>query len=62
MVNFGPNVVSLLVALGEHICYIVGKYVPLKDVLDVHCVEQALVAVPKGVEIIFMGNFNVRLR
>ena len=33
-----------------------------KDVTAVHHVEQTLKAAPKGLEIILIGNLNVRLR
>ena len=35
---------------------------PPNDVLDVHRVEQALKAAPKGLEIILVRYLNVRLR
>ena len=42
--------------------YVVGAYIPPKDVPNAHCMEQALKAAPKGLEMILMGNLNVRLR
>ena len=62
MVNFGPNVVSFLLTLEAIRWYVVGVYVPPNDVSVIHCVEQALKAVPKGLYIILMGDLNVRLR
>ena len=42
MEYFGPNVVSLLLMLGEHRSYVVGAYVPPNDFPKVHWVELAL--------------------
>ena len=39
----------------------VGSYVPLNNVRAVYCVEQAFIVAPKGLEIILMGDLNVRL-
>lgn len=61
-VTFVPKVVSFLLMLGARRWYIVGAYVPPKNVPAVHCVDQALKAAPKGLEIILMGELNVRLR
>ena len=48
MVNFGPNVVSLLLLSGVRRWYVVGAYVMPNDVPKVHQVEQALAENPKG--------------
>ena len=59
--SFGPNVVSFLLILGARQWYIVGAYMPPNDGPRMHCVEQALQAVPKGLELILMGSLNARL-
>ena len=41
--------------------YAVGAYVPLDNKLDMHCVKPALVASPKGVELILLGKINLRM-
>ena len=57
----GPNMVSFLLTSGERRWYVVGVYMPPNDVPDVHCVEQALQAAPKRLEMILMGDLNARL-
>ena len=59
--SFGPNVVSFLLILGARQWYIVGAYMPPNDGPRMHCVEQALQAVPKGLELILMGELNALL-
>ena len=61
MENFGPNMVSVLLTLGEWWWYITRAYVPPNDVPAVHKVEQALVVKPKRAETISLGDLNVRL-
>ena len=61
-VNFCPNVMIFLLTLRERLWYIVGAYVPPKDVPAVHRMAQAIKAVPKGLEIILTGDLNLRLR
>ena len=61
-VNFGPSVVIFLLTLGARKWYFVGAYMPPKNVSAVHRVEQALRAAPNGLEIILIGDLNVRLR
>ena len=61
MASFGPNVVSFLIKFGSRIWYVVGSYVPPNDVPAVHCVDQALRAATKGLEMILMGDLNARL-
>ena len=61
-VNFGPNVVSFLLMSGPRQWYVVGAYVTLNNEPVVHCVEQELKAAPKGVEVIILGDLNVRPR
>ena len=45
---FLPNVVSFLLFSGARRWYTVGSYMPPNDVPDMHCVDQALRAAPKG--------------
>ena len=61
-VYFGPNLVSFLLTLGARRWYILGAYVLLNDIPAINCVEEALIAAPKELEIILMGDLNVRLR
>ena len=58
-VNFGRTVASFLEMSGARKFYVVGAYVPPSNMPTVHYIEQALVAAPKYVEIILMGNLNV---
>ena len=58
---FGTNVVTFLLMLGERRWYVVGAYVPPNNGPTMHCVEQAPKAAPKGVEVIMLGDLNVRL-
>ena len=62
MVNFGPNVVTVLVTLLERRDYVVRAYGTLNDVPELHQVKQGLAVAPKGAEIILMGDFNRRLQ
>ena len=59
--NLGPNVVSLKVTSRARRWYVFWAYMALNNVRVVHSVEQALAAASKGVEIILMGNLNVKL-
>ena len=59
--SFGPNMVSLILILGARIWYIMGACVPVGDVPAVHCMEQALRAAPKGLDIIPKGDLNALL-
>ena len=59
--SFGPNVMSFLLMSGARLCYVVGEYVPPKDVPAMHSMDQALRAASKGLEIILMGDLNARL-
>ena len=45
----------------NYVWYFVGAYVPPNDVPSVHCVDQALIVVPKGLEMTLMGDPNARL-
>ena len=58
---FGPNVVSFLLTLGARQRYIVGSYMPPNDRPSVHILEQVLQAALKGLDLILMGDLNVRL-
>ena len=62
IVNFGPNVASFLLTLGSRRWYVVGVYVPPNDAPAVHCIEQALEEAPKVMELILLGEINVRLK
>ena len=35
---------------------------PQNDATAVHCIEQDLEAVPKGMDVILLGDLNIRLR
>ena len=59
--RFCPNVVSFLLTLGARQWYIVGAYVPPNNMPAVNCVEQALRSDSKGLEMILMGDLDVRL-
>ena len=61
MARFGPNVVSFLIMSGSIRWYIVGSCVTPNDVPDVHFLEQALQAEPKGLEMILMVGMNARM-
>ena len=58
---FVPNVVIFLLTLGVRLWYVVGAYVPPNNSPSVHCVDQALRAAPKGLELILMGELNALL-
>ena len=62
IVNFGPNMARRLLTSGSRRCYAVGAYVPPNDASAVHCITQAFGKAPKGMEVILMGDLNVRLR
>ena len=62
IVNFGPNVASLLLTLRSQIWYVAGSYVPPNGAPAVHRVEQALVVALKVMEVILLGGLNARLR
>ena len=61
-VNFGPNMVILLQTLGARRRYVVGAYMPPNKDPGVHCVEKATKSALKGVEVILLGDLNLRLR
>ena len=60
-VSFFPKLVSFLLPLGARQWYVVGAYVPPTNRQNVHRMEQALRAAPKGLELIRMGDLNARL-
>ena len=59
--NYGPNVVSLLLTTGRRRWYVIRSYVPQNDAPTCACVEQVIGNAVKGVEVILMGDLNVRL-
>ena len=59
--SFSPSVVSFLLTSGARRCYVVDAYVPPNNRPIVHRMEQALKAVPMGLELILMGDLNARL-
>ena len=61
-VNFVPNVESFLLTLGLLRWYFVGSYMPPNDAPAVYPMDQALEAAPRGLEVIIIGNLNMRLR
>ena len=62
IVNFVPNVASFFLTSGLSTCYVVGAYVPPHDAPDAHCIDQALEVVPKGMEVILLGDINISMR
>ena len=60
--SFGRNVASFLLTSGSRRWYIVGAYVPPNDVPAIRCIKQVLEEAPKGMEVILLGDLNVRLR
>ena len=48
-IKFGPNMMSFLLTSGMRRWYILGAYMPLNYEPDVHCVDQTLAALTKGV-------------
>ena len=61
MVIFGTNMVSFLLTSRARRWYVAGAYVPPNNGPSVHCMERALRAAPKGLEIILMGDLSARL-
>ena len=60
--NLSPNVASFLLISGLRRWYVVGAYTPQYDVPAVHRIEQALEVATKVMEIILLGDLNIRLR
>ena len=60
--NYGPNMVSVWVTMGQQRWYVVGAYVNTKYDPTVAQVEQALWKAAKGTEVILLGDLNVRLQ
>ena len=58
MGKFGLNIVSFLLTLGAWRWYVVGAYVPPKNMPMLHQAEQALEAKQKGVETILLEDIN----
>ena len=61
VVNFVPNVASFLLTSVSRIWYVDGAYVPPNEEPAVHCIKQFLEEAPKGMEVILLGDLNVRL-
>ena len=62
IVNFTPNVESFLLTSGSRRWYVVGAYMPPHDAPAVYRIKQALEVAPRRMEVILLGNSNVRLR
>ena len=62
IVNSGPTVASFLMTSGSRRWYVVGEYVPTHDASADHRIKQMLEVAPKGIEIILLGDLNIRLR
>ena len=60
--NYGPNVVSFVLMTVRQRWYVVGSYMPPNYAPTVACIEQLLGHVVKGVEVIPMGDLNIRLQ
>ena len=54
--------VSLWLTTGRRRWYVIGEYVPPKEEPNIARVEHALGNAAKGVEVIVLGDINVRLR
>ena len=61
IVNFGPNLASFLLTSVSRRWYVVGAYMPPHDVPVVYCIEQASGVAPKVMEVIVLGDLNIRL-
>ena len=62
IVNFGPNMVRLFLTSWSGRWYVVGAYVPPNYAPAVHHIKQALEVAPKGMEVIMLGDTNIRMR
>ena len=62
IVNFLPNVESFLLNSGSRRWYVVGAYMPPHDAPAAYRTEKALEVAPRRMEVILLGNSNVRLR
>ena len=61
IIKFGPNVASFLLILGSRRWNVVGEYVSPNNAPAVYCMDQALEASPKGVEVILLWDLNAWL-
>ena len=62
IVNSSPNVASFLITSWSRRWYVVGDYVPTHDASADHRIKQMLEVATKGIEIILLGDLNIRLR
>ena len=62
IVNFGPNMASFFLMLELRRWYVGRAYVPPNDAPAAHSIEQALELAPKLMEVILLGDLNIRLR
>ena len=62
IVKFVPNVLSFLLTSCPWRWYAVGAYVPPNNAPAVYCLDQALEAESRVMEVILMGGLDVRLR
>ena len=60
--NYGPSVVILVLTTARRRWYVVGAYVLPSDAPTVARVNQALGKSTNGVEVILLGDLNVRPR
>ena len=60
--NYGPTMVILWLTTGRRIWYVVGSYVPPNSESTVAQVGEALGKAAKGVEVLLLGDLNVRLQ
>ena len=54
--------VSFVLTTGRRRWYVVGSYVPPNEAPDIVRMEEALGQAAKGLDIILMGDLNVRLQ
>ena len=59
--KFGPNVVGFQLATGERRWYIVGCYLAPDDTWTIESVVAALKELPRGAELLVVGDFNAKL-
>ena len=59
--QFGPNVVSFQLKIGERRRYIMGCYLAPDNTSTIESVVTALKARPRGAELLVVGDFNVKL-
>ena len=59
--KFGPNVVAFQLVAGERRWYIVGCYLAPDGTLTIESVVAALKEIPRGAEMLMVGDFNINL-